>query len=62
MSNHQTTIERAYELARSGQCAGVSDIKKKLQSEGFSDIAGQLFGPAINGDLRKLCVAAKAET
>ena len=54
MSNHQTTVERAYELARSGQCAGVSDIKKKLQAEGFSDIAGQLFGPAINGDLRKL--------
>lgn len=57
-----TTLERAYELAASGRYATVTDIKKALQAEGYSDIAGQLFGPSISRALRKLCNEAKVET
>ena len=54
-----TTIERAYQLARSGECATVSEIKSKLRSEGYGDVAGQLYGPTIQRSLRQLCTAAQ---
>ena len=60
MTHRRTTIERAYELARSGECAGVSEIKAKLKAEHFSDIDAQLYGKTIGTDLRKLCDAARA--
>jgi len=58
MTHRRTTIERAYELAKSGECAGVSDIKARLKAEHFSDVDGQLYGKTIGADLRKLCDAA----
>ena len=37
-----TIIERAFELARSGACRSVDDIKKKLRAEGFENPEGHL--------------------
>ena len=59
MAFRLTTVERAYQLAKSGECANVTQIKERLKSEGYSDIAGQLYGSAINGDLRRFCVEAR---
>lgn len=59
MSFRPTTIERAYQLARSGECATVGAIKDRLKAEGFSDIAGQLYGPTIQRALRELCAASR---
>jgi hypothetical protein len=55
MNQHQTTLERAYELARSGECTGVADIRDALTRERFSDVAGQLYGPTIQKQLKRIC-------
>lgn len=58
MSSHRpTTLERAYELARSGGCRTVGEIKQALQSEGFERIQDSLYGPTLTAALRKLCQA-----
>ena len=55
-----TTIERAYELARSGECATITEIKKRLDREGYPDAGGQLYGRTLQTELRRLCAEAKA--
>ena len=48
------TVERAFELARSGICRNVEDIRKQLRREGYSDIMSHLSGPAIRKQLADL--------
>ena len=59
MSNNfrPTTLERAYELARSGECRTVGDIKTRLQQEGHERVQDRLYGGSLTSALRKLCVA-----
>lgn len=61
MPSSQRLVERAYQLARSGACQGVADIKKGLRAEGFAnaEVLSQLYGATIAGDLRRLCAAAR---
>ena len=59
MSFRLTTIERAYALAKSGECGNLGEIKGRLKSEGFHDVNGQLYGKTIADDLRRLCAAAR---
>ena len=54
------TVERAYELARSGECRGVDEIKKRLKAEQCSAVEAQLAGRAIQRELRALCLEATA--
>jgi hypothetical protein len=58
MDHRPTAMERAYELARSGACAGVADIKTQLRAEGLAE--DQIFGPKLLAELRGLCAAARA--
>ena len=51
-----TTIERAYELARSGACRTVGDIKARLQAEGYEGVRDRLYGASMTSALRKLCI------
>lgn len=51
-------IERAYELARSGEYATVSEIKQQLDAEGYANIQGHLYGSTIVSALRRLCEAS----
>ena len=57
MTSRPTTLERAYELARSGACRTVTDIKLQLQAEGYDRVRDSLYGQSLNADLRKLCQA-----
>ena len=57
MTFRPTTIERAYELAKSGTCRTVGDIKAKLQAEGHERVQDRLYGGSLTSALRKLCVA-----
>ena len=57
MTFRPTTIERAYELARSGTCRTVGDIKAKLQAEGHERVQDRLYGGSLTSALRKLCIA-----
>lgn len=54
-----TTLERAFQLARSGEVRGIVDIKARLRAEGYGDAATQLTGPKLISELRRLCVAAR---
>jgi hypothetical protein len=57
MDHRPTSLERAFELAKSGQCATVEEIKKKLKAEGF--VASQIEGRTLIKQLRDLIEAAK---
>ncbi|HMI96211.1 MAG TPA: hypothetical protein VK479_06825 [Micropepsaceae bacterium] len=52
------TVERAYQLAESGDCATVDDIKSRLQQEGYSSVGQHLAAPTLTRALRRLCAAA----
>jgi len=45
-------LERAFELASSGRCASVADIKRKLREEGYMD--DQVEGPSLFSQLNTL--------
>jgi hypothetical protein len=55
MAHRPTTLERAFTLARSGLCADVADLRKRLKAEGYSP--EQLTGPQLIKQLRDLCAA-----
>ena len=55
------TVERAYQLARSGDFANVAELKARLKAEGYGDADAQLAGPFIRRQLTKLCAAAMLE-
>jgi hypothetical protein len=52
-----TALERAFQLARSGQVSGLSEIVKALSREGYS--ANQIEGPALRRQLTGLIEAAR---
>ena len=56
MNLRATTLERAFELARSGKYAGVSELRQQLKTEGYSP--DQLTGPTLLRQLRDLCIAS----
>jgi hypothetical protein len=62
MNHRLTTVERAYQLAESGEFANVGEIKRRLTTEGYSDVQGQLYGSTITSALKKLCDKARADT
>lgn len=59
MTHRPTTLERAFQLARSGDHATISEIRRQLKLEGFSDAPTQISGPSMLKQLRKLCEAAR---
>lgn len=52
------TVERAFELARSGTCASLSDIRTRLSQEGHEAVQQHLSGPSLRRDLARLCKTA----
>ena len=54
-----STLERAFELARSGTCAGTAEIRLHLKRERFDAVEAHLQGPSINRQLRRLCEEAR---
>lgn len=59
MSHSPSTLERAFDLARSGECASVADIRLRLKREGHDQVEAHLRGPAISKQLRLLCEQAR---
>ena len=59
MDTTLTTLERAFQLARSGDCVSVADIKKQLSTEGYS--AAQVSGPTLTKQLAALIREARAQ-
>lgn len=57
MTLRPTPLERAFALARSGECAGPGEVKAALKQEGFS--IDQVSGPTLMRQLRALCAEAR---
>ena len=56
MEPNVTALERVFELARSGECATISDVRNRLRAEGYD--CGTIEGPHLIRQLRRLCGAA----
>lgn len=57
-----STIERAFELARSGDCRSVLEIRQRLKAERHPLVDEHLTGHSIRRELAKLCADAKRPT
>jgi hypothetical protein len=57
MDTNKTTLERAFDLARSGECIGVSDLIRRLNHEGYGGY--QIEGPQLKKQLIRLIEEAK---
>ena len=52
MDNQKSALERAFEIAKSGRCASVSDIRLQLSMEGYG--LSQVTGTILFRQLRTL--------
>lgn len=53
----KSVVERAFELAKSGKCANLADVRRRLGQEGYQP--RDLFGRTLKGQLvRELKAAA----
>jgi hypothetical protein len=59
MDQNRTPLERAFELAKSGDYADVTSVRARLKAEGYSD--GQLEGPVLVRQLREIVKKARSE-
>ena len=62
MNNGQSTIERAFELARSGTCRTIDDIRRQLSREGFEMVHAHISGGMITKQLREAMAKRVAAT
>ena len=58
MDTRKTSLERAFELARSEKCINVSEIIKHLRIEQYE--ISQIEGPTIRKQLTQLIEASRA--
>lgn len=47
----RSTVTRAFELARSGQCRTMDDLRRKLTAEGCDQVAAHLSSGALKRQL-----------
>jgi hypothetical protein len=57
MEPNTSAIERAFQLAKAGQCANVHDIMLKLKAEGYS--AERLVGSSLIKQLKAMISASR---
>jgi hypothetical protein len=59
MDPKMTALERAFQLAKSGQVSGITDIIGSLKRDGYC--TSQIDGPTLKRQLRSLIRAARLE-
>ena len=57
--NRVTTIERAYQLAASGECRTIEEIAKRLKQEQMESVEAHLGGTGIRKDLRQIVAQSR---
>jgi hypothetical protein len=55
------TIERAFELARSGSCRTVDEIVRRLKQEQMDKVDAHLGGASIRKELRQACAQSRTQ-
>ncbi len=58
---HPSIIERAFELARTGECGSIDDIRRRLKAEQYSQVDAHLAGTSVRRQLLDLCREARDE-
>jgi hypothetical protein len=58
-SRRLTTVERAFELARSGSFRTIEDIGRQLKQEQRDSVDAHLSGGSIRKDLRQICAETR---
>jgi len=54
----QSTIERAYALARSGEAPNVAQLKVRLKADGCRAVDALLSARSVRDHLQAICAAA----
>jgi len=54
-------LERAFELAKAGDCTSIDDIRRRLKSEQYSQVDAHLAGSTVRRQLLDLCKEARGE-
>lgn len=63
MHYHERPIlERAFELARSGEFCRVKDLEKALAKEGYARGDPHIHSPTVRKQLRQICTQSRLET
>ena len=58
MKSTQHTLERAFQLARSGGVQSLDELRRTLKAEGYEAVEGHLAGSAIRKQLTQIIAAA----
>lgn len=58
MDHNKSTLERAFELAKTGKYATIGELRAIIKSEGYS--TAQIEGPALGRQLKRLMEANKS--
>ena len=56
MDPNSSAVERAFQLAKAGQCASINDIMRKLKSEGYIE---RLVGSSLIKQLKAMISASR---
>jgi len=56
--HERSVLERAFEIARSGTCQGLSALRRQLRAEGYDHIESHLSGLGLRRQLTDLIEAA----
>lgn len=51
-------VERAFTLARSGECRDVRELEQRLKHEGFFNVQHHLTSPSLRRQLREMMAKA----
>ena len=62
MTPRPSIIERAFQLAKSGRCADVQDIRDQLAIESYPSVDGVIRGASLLAQLRFHIASAGATT
>jgi len=49
--NELNPIERAFELARSGECKDILDLERRLKRDGYASVSQHLGAPSLRKQL-----------
>jgi hypothetical protein len=56
--NEKPILERAFELARSGEYARLKELERALAREGYAKSDPYIHSPSVRKQLRTLCAAS----
>ena len=54
-----TTLQRAYEIARSGECTSLDELVQQLKAERFEGVDVQIASASVRRDLRQISQSAR---